>query len=439
MSVLDRLADMMESGISPEVHVPWREVARPEQLIPEGEWRAWYIQGGRGSGKTRAAAESFAELIGKNPGGGWGVVAPSFGEARDVCMEGPSGLLKALGDEVQTWNRSLGELKLTNGGTVWIDGADDGATSIQGKNLKGCWCDEIGVWRAGRRDRSRSRPWWEVAWDESIAFAVRISPAKIIASGTPKAGHGLVKRLIADTTVPKSRLRLDDNVENLHPAAVAELKRQYAGTRLGQQELEGELIEEIEGALWTWEMIEPYRIDNPADIADVMGQMRRIVVAVDPSWGTKGDECGIGVAGVGHDHRGYVIADLSARMPPAEWGAVAADAYRTYRADRLLSEVNFQGEQVKLVMKTTDPKIPVKEIRVTRGKALRAEPVVALYEQGKCSHLGRFPGLESQMTEWVDGVSSFSPDRVDWLTMAFTELMLTDAGPSTLHNPRDYW
>lgn len=409
--------------------LPWRDLARPEQLPPEDWERIWYIQGGRGSGKTRTAAESFAELIRKHLDRDWGVVAPSFGEARDVCIEGPSGLKRALGPDCLNWNRSLGEMNLRQGGKVFIDGADDGATSIQGKNLAGVWGDEVGKWRGGRKG-TRARPWWEVAWDESIAFAVRFEPALIIASGTPKAGHPLVKRLVADPLVPKSRLRLEDNVENLSPAAVAELKRRYEGTRLGRQELEGELIEDIEGALWSWEMIEPFRL--PDEKREEMPRLRRIVVAVDPSWGTMGDECGIIVAGRGVDNRAYVLDDRSLRATPEQWGNVVKDAYTTWKADRIVAEVNFQAEQVRLVMQTVDRKLSFKPMRASRGKQVRAEPVVALYEQGRVSHVGSFGGLEQQMTEWVPEEADFSPDRVDALVWALTELMLDAGGPAKI-------
>lgn len=239
----------------------WRRIARPEQLPPEGEWRVWYLQGGRGSGKTRTGSETLASYIAKHGPADWGIVAPTYGDARDVCAEGRSGILAALGplvlDGPNGWNRSLGEINLVDGSRIYLDGADDGALRIQGKNLAGCWCDEIALWKK-----------WEMAWNESISFAVRIPPSKIIATGTPKMGHGLVRLLVEDEHVPISRLRTVDNLANLDPFAVADLQRRYGDSRLGRQELEGEYIAEIEGDLlkrgW-WRYYDPALLGTPAN------------------------------------------------------------------------------------------------------------------------------------------------------------------------------
>lgn len=215
----------------------WRELARPEQQQPDGEWRAWYLMGGRGSGKSRTGAETFCAWIHDFPEGEWAIVAPTFADARDTCVESSSsGILTILGPAVQNWNRSLGELMLIDGTKIYLDGADDGALRIQGKNLRGAWCDEVGLWNQ-----------WDRAWNESLAFAVRHEPGKIVATGTPKMGHGLVKILVEDEKIPKSQMHTSDNVQNLHPSAVKELYVKYGGTRLGSQELEGEWLEAIEG------------------------------------------------------------------------------------------------------------------------------------------------------------------------------------------------
>lgn len=215
----------------------WRELARPEQREPEEQYRAWYLMGGRGSGKSRTGAETFCSWINEFPSGEWAIVAPTFADARDTCVESASsGILTILGPSVSNWNRSLGELLLVDGTKIYLDGADDGALRIQGKNLRGAWCDEIGLWNQ-----------WDRAWNESLAFAVRHEPSKIVATGTPKMGHGLVKILVEDDKVPKSRMRTSDNLLNLNPGAVRELYTKYGGTRLGEQELEGEWLEAIEG------------------------------------------------------------------------------------------------------------------------------------------------------------------------------------------------
>lgn len=215
----------------------WKDIARPEQQEPPGDWVTWYLMGGRGSGKSRTGAETFCGWITSYPSGEWAIIGPTFADARDTCVESDaSGILPILGPLVSDWNRSLGELKLHNGSRIYLDGADDGALRIQGKNLRGAWCDEVGLWKK-----------WDIAWNESLAFAVRHAPGKRVATGTPKMGHGLVKMLVEDPKVPVSRMSTRDNIANLNEATVEELYTKYQGTRLGNQELEGEWVAEIEG------------------------------------------------------------------------------------------------------------------------------------------------------------------------------------------------
>jgi phage terminase large subunit-like protein len=182
----------------------WLRTARPEQVAPEGDWRVWYIQAGRGAGKTRAGAEWLSQIEAENPAGAYAIIAPTFADGRDTCVE--EHLLQILGKRVSIkgWNRSIGELFLKSGSRIYVDGADDGALRIQGKNLRAAWCDEIGLWNK-----------WDIAWNESLQFAVRLSPAQIVATGTPKMGHGLVAQLVSDTTVVKTRMSTASNRENL--------------------------------------------------------------------------------------------------------------------------------------------------------------------------------------------------------------------------------
>lgn len=230
----------------------WRETARAEQLPPEGDWRVWYLRGGRGAGKTRAGAETLADWIVSSGPGEWAICAPTFGDARAVCAEGPSGLIRALGGLtaagglVASWNRSEGVIRLDSGSIVYLDGANDGAFRIQGKNLRGLWADEVGLWEK-----------WDVAWNESIRFAVRMAPSRIVATGTPKMAHPLIKQLLESSNVVETHMRTIDNAANLDPAALADLMETYGGSTLGRQELEGEYIEALEGAVlrrtdWKW-------------------------------------------------------------------------------------------------------------------------------------------------------------------------------------------
>jgi phage terminase large subunit-like protein len=261
----------------------WRQNARPEQVAPLGDWRTWYLQGGRGAGKTRTGAETLAGWIHAYPPGDWAIVAPTYGAARDVCVEGrDSGLLAALSGLLEPggWNRSMGSLELRSGAKVYVDGADDGALRIQGKNLCGVWADEVGLWKD-----------WETAWHYSIAHAVRFEPGRIIATGTPKMGHGLVRLLIEDPKVPVSRMRTIDNIEHLSDVSVKQLMEMYAGTRIGRQELEGEWFAELEGDLlqrcW-WQFYPPqawkgsvYENETEAQFVARLPKFRTVVCSWD--------------------------------------------------------------------------------------------------------------------------------------------------------------
>lgn len=409
----------------------WEIVARDAQLPPHGDWGVWYMRGGRGSGKTRTGAETLARWIRQHLHDGvvgdWGVLAPTFGDGRDTCVEGPSGLLRALGGEgggivrAGGWNRSHGELHLIDGNRVYVDGADDGAERIQGKNLRGAWCDEVGLWQK-----------WDLSWNESLAFAVRLDPGLIVATGTPKQGHGLVKQLLGDDRTVVTSMRMADNVANLRSDVVAALERRWAGTRRGRQELEGEYLSEVPGALWTLAMIDVYRVAAPAELG-------RTVVAVDPSGSADEDtgssECGIVAAAVspttGH---GYVLADRSRHASPEKWARAAVELYRQLQADAIVAERNFGGEMVRSTIRAVDANANVKLVTASRGKRVRAEPVAALYEQGRVHHVGLFPDLEEQQTTWVPDAGMDSPDRLDALVWAITDLMVDRTGAETVPN-----
>jgi len=343
-------------------------------------------------------------------------VAPTFGDARDVNMEGESGLLAALhvSRGYRGWNRSQGELFLSGGGRVFCDGADDGAYRIQGKNLAGLWADEIGLWRR-----------WHDAWDESIAFAVRIPPARIIATGTPKRGHPLTKRLLADPTVAHTLLRTMDNAANLSPAALRDLLRRYEGTTLGRQELEGEQVEDAEGALWKRSSITYGEGPLTARSGTVRPDYQRVVVAVDPavSYGPDSDETGIIVGARGADGLGYILDDQSGRYAPAEWASRAIAAYEHYQADAIVGEVNNGGDLVGANLTSSGYRGRFVAVHASRGKLIRAEPVAGLYEQAKVKHARPFPELEDQLCNYTAD-SLTSPDRLDALVWGMWELFL---------------
>lgn len=408
----------------PEPPPPWVDIRRAEQVPPAGDWRTWFVRGGRGSGKTRTGAETLAQWIADAPGQTWAVVAPTFGDARDKCMEGESGLLAALNLERRAWNRSLGALELPRGGMVYIDGADDGAPGVQGFNLAGAWCDEIGLWST----TPQRKPAWKTAWEESIQFAVRskVGPARIVATGTPKMGHPLVKMLLSDPRTVHTRMRTQDNLENLSEDAVNLLLAAYGGTRLAESELEGGYLEEVEGALWQWAWIEQGRVRMPStDALTLAGEMDRIVVAVDPAVSAKdgSDRTGVCVVGRRGDDA-YVFHSRGLQASPQTWAREVAQRYTEYAADRVVVERNQGGDLVRQNLRAQDNRLPIKEVVATRGKQVRAEPVAALYEQGRVHHVGQFPTLEDQMTTLGSDIPPEHDDEVDALVYAVTELLL---------------
>lgn len=406
----------------------WRDVlGRPAQLLPQDPWSQCYIMGGRGSGKTRAGAEGLAELVILTPHseGDWAIIAPTFADARDTCVEGPSGLLRTLAGYVDKWNRSQGQLRLTDGSTVFCDGADDGARRIQGKNLRGAWCDEVGLWRTPKLETSQIGGQDRVmAWDESLLPAVRMAPGKIICTGTPKGRRGLlVRRLLDDPKVPVSTMRTIDNAKNLSKEAVDALLAMYHGSHLGRQELEGQYVEDVEGAWWKEAMIT--RIPEP-------GPMGRIVVGVDPA-GSVHTETGIVSAGVssglcacGNSDQlphAYILGDWSVASTPDGWARAVVQAFDATSADRVVAERNYGGDMVEKVIRSVRPGLPFGFVTASRGKMLRAEPVAALYEQGRVHHAGVFFDLESEMTTYTAD-APWSPNRLDALVWAVTELGL---------------
>jgi phage terminase large subunit-like protein len=397
----------------------WRDFARPEQLPPDTDWRTWYIRGGRGSGKTWTGGNVLAEMALQTPGD-YGIVAPTDSAVRDVCIEGPSGVIHAFGTNIAeikrgssrhvlNYNQTMAQVRLRNGSVIYGDGADDGAPTIQGKNLRGLWADEVGLWRK-----------WQQAWEESIRYAVRLSPARIVATGTPKRGHPLVRALMADDGVVKTLLRTSDNAANLDPRLLAELYEKYGGTTLGRQELEGEILDDVPGALWRRATIENLR-------TFITPTFVRVVVAIDPSATSteSADECGIVCAALGSDGHGYVLDDKSLRASPNRWASEGVALYHRRFADRLVAETNNGGEMVGQIIATLDPQVSYRAVTASRGKQTRAEPVAALYEQGKVHHVGPFELLEDQMCQWVPGEKS--PDRMDALVWALTELMVSQS------------
>jgi len=382
-------------------------LARPEQLPDEGGWSVFLYLAGRGAGKTRTAAEWIAWQAIKNPNTRWAVVAATFSDVRDTCAEGESGLIPIIRryGMLENYNRSMGEIRLKNGSRIKLYSADT-PDRLRGPQHHGAWCDEIASWQ------------YPDTYDQ-LQFGLRLGlhPRTIITT-TPKPVF-LIKELLKrdDGSVKVVRGSTFDNAKNLAPNAIAQMRARYEGTRLGRQELYGELLEEQEGALWNWEMIDSTRVAKAPELT-------RIIVAVDPAGGSgeSNDETGICVVGLGLDGRGYVLADRSCKLSPEGWARQVIDAFDEFGCVRVIVEKNFGGEMVEAVLRQQRSTIPLKSITAKRGKYIRAEPISALYEQGRVSHVGTFEKLEDQMCQWVQGESDYSPDRIDALVHGLTDL-----------------
>lgn len=405
-------------------HTPWCRHARAEQRPPGGlAWFVWLILAGRGWGKTRTGAEWLAEQVIGSPPGEWAIVARTYADCRDTCVEGSSGFLVALerhglreGDDF-TYNRSLGEVRFATGSVVFMF-SDEKPDAIRGKNLRGAWCDEVGTWRNALE-----------TWHEALLHALRIGDhPRVVVTTTPKPtgqAFQLLRELSkrADGTVHRTSGSMRSNVRNLSAIAVAELERRYAGTRRGRQELDGELLEEVEGALWERSWFDRDRV-APGVLQVRLGGLDRVVVAVDPQAGTgEESETGIIVAGRGAlDGHGYVISDRSLNGSPHEWGSAAVAAFMDLEADVIVAEKNNGGEMVRHVIHTVNPQVPVRLVWASRGKRVRAEPVAAMYEQQRWHHVGAYPLLEDELCTWVPDAGLPSPNRLDALVWAGHEL-----------------
>ena len=379
-------------------------LARSEQLPDEGDWNTWLYLAGRGAGKTRTAAEYIAYQATRYNGTRWAVVAPTYADARDTCAEGESGLINILNDYgvLRDYNRSIGEIFLTNKSRIKLFSGEE-PDRLRGPQFHGGWFDELAAFK------------YPETWDQ-YQFGLRLGThPKTIVTTTPRPTK-LIKDLMKRDGVRITRGSTFDNAKNLAPSALAELQLRYAGTRLGRQELYGEILDDVEGALWTRNMIEDARVT-------VAPNLVRIVVGVDPAVTNtdNSDSTGIVVAGVGSNFEYYVLDDKTIKASPDQWARQAVNAYNDYKADKIIAETNNGGDMVVLLMQQVDRSVSVKKVTATRGKQLRAEPISSLYEQGRVHHVGYFPDLETEMCEWTPTTNN-SPDRLDALVWALTEL-----------------
>jgi phage terminase large subunit-like protein len=393
----------------------------PPAVAPNGApWLTWLMIGGRGAGKTRAGAEWVrAQAMGRGPGGlerqmRIALVGETEHDVREVMIEGVSGLLAVHPrHERPVWLSSRKRLQWSTGAVAQAFSAED-PESLRGPQFSCAWSDEMAKWRHA-----------EAAFD-MLQFGLRLGsqPRQLITT-TPRP-TALLKRLMAEPSSALTHAATVSNAFNLAPTFLQSVVSRYAGTRLGRQELDGELIEDRADALWSRALLETCRVtDTPS--------LQRVVVAVDPpvSSSKRADSCGIVAAGISAAGLVYVLADETvSAVTPSAWANIAIALWRRVEADALVVEVNQGGEMVRSVIHEVDAGVPVTSVRASRGKWLRAEPVATLYEQGRVKHAGGFTALEDEMCDFAsNGLSSGrSPDRLDALVWAVTSLALGPRG-----------
>ena len=396
----------------------------PHQMPPEGDWRSWVILGGRGAGKTRAGSEWVRSVVEgarpMDPGrcSRVALVGETVDQVREVMIFGDSGILACSPpDRRPDWQAGRKQLVWPNGAIAQVFSAHE-PEALRGPQFDAAWVDELAKWK-------KARDTWDM-----LQFALRLGDDPRVCVTTTPRNVGVLKDLLEMPSTMVTQAPTEANRANLAESFLEEVRARYAGTRLGRQELDGVMLGEAEGAMWTSAALEAGRIDTPPE-------MDRVVVAVDPPvTGHDGsDECGIVVAGVVtrgevSDWRAYVLEDASVRAAsPMQWAEAAIAAMERHGAERVVAEVNQGGDLVEAVIRQVDPLVPLRKVRAARGKAARAEPVAALYEQGRVHHLRGLEALEDQLCAMTargyEGKGS--PDRLDALVWALHELMIDAA------------
>jgi phage terminase large subunit-like protein len=391
-------------------------------LPPAGAWRIWAAIAGRGWGKTKVGAQWTIEVA-REGRRRIALIGRTANDVRGTMVEGESGILASSPPWfLPKWEPSIGDAGLL----TWPNGSQafgysaETPKALRGPQHHAGWLDEVAAWRRMRD-----------AWD-MYRFGLRLGATPRTCITTTPTPNALLKELISDRRVSADGTPLVrivrgstyDNAANLAEDFLDELRAKYEGTRLGRQELYGEILTDKPGALWTLQRLEDTRTtDVPV--------LKRVVVAIDPPISSKesADECGIVVAGIGDDGHAYVVADLSERgLSPKQWAEKAIGAYVMHGADRIVAEINQGGEMVESVIRQIDRNVAYRGVHATRGKYLRAEPVSALYEQARVHHVGVYKALEDQMCDFTPDFdrakAGYSPDRVDALVWALTDLML---------------
>lgn len=394
-----------------KLYTDWLKTARAKQIEPADEHNIWLILAGRGWGKTRTGAQDIALYALRNPNTICAVVAPTHGDLRRVCFGGNSGLLSIIPKECYSssvdykgYSSSLSEIRLFNGSKI-VGYAAQEPERLRGPQFHRAWCDEIAAWR------------YPEALDQ-LMFGLRLGEnPKCVITTTPKPNK-MIKSLVEREDVTVTSGSTFENEENLAQSALDMLKRRYEGTTLGRQELYAEIIEELEGALWSNKIIDEARLPE-----DTEKELKQIIVAIDPAVTNNedSDETGIVVVGKDHNNEYYVLEDASGKYSPDGWARKAINCFYDWDADRIVAEVNNGGDLVERLLRGMDVNIPYRSVRATRGKLVRAEPIAALYEQRRVHHIGYFPELESQLCSYT-GETKPSPDRLDALVWGISEI-----------------
>lgn len=394
----------------------WQIFGRPDQFLPEGEWSNWLILAGRGWGKTRTGAEAIRQLVCGNtplaPGAYKRValIAETAADARDVMVEGDSGIMGVHPKAFRPlYEPSKRRLTWPNGAVASLFNATE-PDQLRGPQHDLAWCDELAKWRYAAE-----------TWD-MMQFGMRLGDQpRVIITTTPRP-LPIIKRLMADPDTIVTKGSTYDNKANLARSFIKSIEDRYEGTRLGRQEITAEVLDDAPGALWSRTILDEKRVKP-----DKLPDMQRVVVAIDPAASADDEgnaETGIICCGLGVDGRGYVLDDQSCRLSPLGWARRALATYDLNSGDCIVAELNQGGNMVEHTIRSARDGVPFKGVRASRGKVTRAEPIAALYEQGKISHVGAFPTLEDQMVLFtaygIEGDTT--ADRVDALVWAFTEL-----------------
>ena len=392
----------------------WDRYARAKQRVPAGSWRTWLILAGRGFGKTRTGSETLRQWVGSGQAKRIALIGATEGEVRDVMIEGDSGLLSIYPPENKpVYESSKGRVTWPNGAMATIFSAEN-YEKLRGPQFDAAWIDELCKFRSDRE-----------VWDQ-LNFSLRLGKnPRVIITTTPRPTV-LLKELLqgekkGDVHVTTGTTY--ENLGNLSKGFMGIMSQKYGGTTLGKQELEGKILSNVQGALWTNDlMASAVRRRND------MPEFTRLVVAVDPAITSHGksDESGIIVAAKDKDNCAYILHDYSGKYTPHGWAKKAIEAYNLFEADCIVAEVNQGGDMVESVVRSIEPTISFKGVHASRGKVLRAEPVLALYEQNRVFHVkgSQLVKLEEQMLGYVPGLTKKSPDRLDALVWAVTELLL---------------